>query len=608
MAAAVVQTPSSDKKNSVLPKWTYQMGRQVQLSMQKVRPGSWQSSNGKQSGVATPPVCMQPEALNVPETCQRSVSEEEAIADDYGFVTLREPRPSQRSNGSGFEVLPDGTVQRKRRPSIQQVAKHLEGHSKALEAKSNHTVYTAGPAVTKKNARIGLLVVRGPDWKWNDLDGGAGRAGLIADLDMKLQTASVLWEASGTSDSFYRLGGASAKQRGDLSVAIAPGQDAVLASYGRSSLQRAAASIAGAMSARVTSVRKRFGSNLSHQSSNGSIPDTADVKQEDLKAAAVERAKAMAVPLPKQIMRNSQRCYNTREQTIIVFDWDDTLFPTTYVRTDLELSLKLPLKDQHIPMETKNEAFNFLGQCAEQVEQLLRLAAGFGKVVVVTLARAPWVTNACEYFYGDTAKLLKALGVKVVYAQQGEQVDYDKLKMMPDTETERYWSHMKGKAISREVRDFYSQYEGQTWKNVISIGDSDFEREGTKFATEEYLRERGINSTIAGSPKNNFATIQAEVNGHFYKVRRKTFKMVDQPTVEELLVEVDMCRKWLPMMVNLDDGFDVNLDDLEDAAQIEAIEETLRGKQPTLPSGWAAQVGDADDAFCGAETSEAEEA
>jgi hypothetical protein len=289
--------------------------------------------------------------------------------------------------------------------------------------------------------------------------------------------------------------------------------------------------------------------------------------------------------------RNSQGSFSEQDQTVIIFDWDDTLFPTTYVRSDLGLSLKIPLKDQRIDEKLKAEVAKKLAACAQKVEQLLRFAVNFGKVIIVTLARHPWVVNSCEYFYEGIGSLLEELDVKVVYAQRAEQVDYNKLKMMSDIDEEMYWSRMKGRAIAQEVRNFYMQYPGQSWKNVISIGDSDFERIGTKFATEEYMRKRKIFDAALpqGSPsppgvQSNLArvTVEANVQGHLYRVRTKTFKLVDQPTVEELLVELNMCKKWLPLMVKLDDGFDVDINNLEDPSQIQAIEGILRGNQDLL--------------------------
>ena len=42
--------------------------------------------------------------------------------------------------------------------------------------------------------------------------------------------------------------------------------------------------------------------------------------------------------------------------------------------------------------------------------------------------------------------------------------------------------------------------------------------------------------------------------------RTKTFKLVDQPTVDELTTEVTLLEQWLPLMVTVDKNFDINLE------------------------------------------------
>lgn len=264
--------------------------------------------------------------------------------------------------------------------------------------------------------------------------------------------------------------------------------------------------------------------------------------------------------------RNSQLFFASKSQTLLIFDWDDTLFPTTYVRDDLKLVWNKPLKEQDLSSAEKNSIGKKLELCASHAVELLKQADRFGKVVLLTLARAPWVSESCKNFYASVGRLITQLKVPIIYAQEGIQVDYSKQNMSSDEEIERFWSSVKGKAIARECNKFYSQYEGQSWKNVISIGDSDFERLGTQNAMENYMRETGIDSDGL-----------VDVNGHLYKVRTKTFKMLDEPTVEELTVEVDMLKAWLPLMVKLDSSFDVNLNNADDPEVLKSIDNTLRG-------------------------------
>jgi len=237
------------------------------------------------------------------------------------------------------------------------------------------------------------------------------------------------------------------------------------------------------------------------------------------------------------------------------------------------------LREQRLPKDLMDQVVKGLAELEAIVLKLLELAHKKGKLILVTLARSPWIEDSCTCFYPNVGEMIKRLSIKVVYAQEGVLVDYDKRKMMCDTEVERMYAEMKGKAISREVDAFYSQYEGQSWKNIISIGDSDFERLGTMMMSQEYMRSRGLLKdddvrlgTVATSEAFRVSALPIEVNGHVYKVRTKTFKMLDCPTLGELKEELHLINRWLPRMVSLDDGFDADLTDLDDPRLLEAIE------------------------------------
>eukprot|EP00292_Cryptomonas_paramecium_P026532 CAMPEP_0113702658 /NCGR_PEP_ID=MMETSP0038_2-20120614/25340_1 /TAXON_ID=2898 /ORGANISM="Cryptomonas paramecium" /LENGTH=71 /DNA_ID=CAMNT_0000626861 /DNA_START=262 /DNA_END=474 /DNA_ORIENTATION=- /assembly_acc=CAM_ASM_000170 len=63
----------------------------------------------------------------------------------------------------------------------------------------------AGALVTTSNVRAGLKVVRGPDWKWESQDGGAGKVGeLVVEGSSTPGWHRVRW-ASGDSNG-YRIG------------------------------------------------------------------------------------------------------------------------------------------------------------------------------------------------------------------------------------------------------------------------------------------------------------------------------------------------------------------------------------------------------------------
>merc|ERR1712113_491559 len=145
---------------------------------------------------------------------------------------------------------------------------------------------------------------------------------------------------------------------------------------------------------------------------------------------------------------------------------------------------------------------------------------------------------SCTNFMPILGKVIKDMGLPIVYAQDGKRaVEYNKAAMSSDYDIEMFWSKVKGIAIARQIDDFYSQYEGQSWKNIISIGDSTFERMGTYRAVEEYMKERGLTEKgrASGFLMQDGALTQEVVHDrHVFKIRAKTFKFMDQPTAEEL--------------------------------------------------------------------------
>jgi len=192
----------------------------------------------------------------------------------------------------------------------------------------------------------------------------------------------------------------------------------------------------------------------------------------------------------------------------------------------------------------------------------------------VTLAKAPWVSMSCEHFFPGLQALLHQLGIKVVYAaveEDGSQMDYDKVGEMTEGEAERLLSGAKGRAIARELRQFYSHYEGQTWKNVISIGDSVFERSGTHSAVKSYLEGKGISS----KDPNGRGELEA-ANGQVFKVRTKTLKLKEGPTIDEVTAQVTALQRWLPQLVRTDASFDLELSYQGADVHTQAIGQALR--------------------------------
>jgi len=148
---------------------------------------------------------------------------------------------------------------------------------------------------------------------------------------------------------------------------------------------------------------------------------------------------------------------------------------------------------------------------------------------------------------------------------------------------EQFWGLLKGFALSEEINKFYSQYEGQSWKNVISIGDSVFERYGLLAASTAYMHGRRLSKlgpVPPFAPTQDRAWEKIEDDEHLIRLRVKCCKLVDEPDIGELTVELDTVSKWLKLMVSFDSGFDLDFDSIENEEEAVLVESVLRGERP----------------------------
>jgi len=229
---------------------------------------------------------------------------------------------------------------------------------------------------------------------------------------------------------------------------------------------------------------------------------------------------------PSGASSNSQADYANIDQTIIIFDWDDTLCPSTWLRKNAECGPSGRPKD-----EKKSKAE--LRMLEQQVVPLLQLAGSLGKVIVVTNAKRPWVDSSCRSFIPQAKVAMK--NIPVMYA----------LELVQGSDCEErgcFLTLTKARAMKAAVSDFYSRYTNQSWKNIISIGDALFEHD----AIRQVVRDR--------PPE------EAEK-----KCRTKTVKLLEGPTIAGIVVQLSIIESWLPKIVQLDQDIDIDLSANEEA-------------------------------------------
>jgi len=158
--------------------------------------------------------------------------------------------------------------------------------------------------------------------------------------------------------------------------------------------------------------------------------------------------------------------------SVIFFDWDDTLLPSSFLseqglRLDSDPELLVDLRDQLEELEA----------C---VVGVLGLAMQYGDVHVVTNAETGWVQLSAQKFMPGVVSLLSK--IKVLSARSTYE------PMYPDSPLK--WKYC---AFQHKLKDLMAKTA--IGKNIISFGDSHVEREAVRAVT------RGLLNTTTKSVK-----------------------------------------------------------------------------------------------------------
>mmetsp|Transcript_103607 Transcript_103607/g.332056 ORF Transcript_103607/g.332056 Transcript_103607/m.332056 type:complete len:298 (-) Transcript_103607:186-1079(-) len=268
----------------------------------------------------------------------------------------------------------------------------------------------------------------------------------------------------------------------------------------------------------------------------------------------------------------SQGEFAEPDQTLIVFDWDDTLCPSCWIQ-DAQLSFfKAPPNEERYMGPLK--------QLERVVEGLLVTSLKLGHVVIVTNAQEPWVESSCKHFMPGLEPLLRRIPIRYARAVHAKALAEAEAEAQapvavhpavleateelqrqaaaapgggpgmysasaaaaaaaaadPSADLDAAPQRWKELVFRRELESFYSRYEQQSWKNVISIGDSVFERDAARVV-------------ISARPTKS------------HRCRTKTAKMLDEPTIEELIRQVKVLHDGISLIVKYDGNLDIEIDD-----------------------------------------------
>jgi len=233
-------------------------------------------------------------------------------------------------------------------------------------------------------------------------------------------------------------------------------------------------------------------------------------------------------------LASSVHRYAEPGQTLIFFDWDDTLFPTT----EVFVRWQVPQRSNNL-VALPEELETALAAWREALHQYLLTACSLSDCcVIVTNSTSPWVQTCLERFAPNLKQLFdkESGGVRVVYAntaafknaqrKQGWGLRRQRSKEMTDA---------KLAAMRQVATRFYSSYPNQSWKNILSLGDMKYEHEAVQRLS--FSRKCTANE----------------------RLRTKAILLPGAPSLSELALRLQFSKLMLPAYVHFNGDFDLDL-------------------------------------------------
>jgi len=209
--------------------------------------------------------------------------------------------------------------------------------------------------------------------------------------------------------------------------------------------------------------------------------------------------------------------YADATQTLVFLDWDDTIFPTTYVFGEWGVSTNMD--HSVLPAVLVEELDCWRGA----VERYFKVVCSVtDRCMIVTNSNRPWVHSCVQRFAPNLEPMLdKEAGIHIVYAGKVKKRHWNTglrpviRESVSDLENEfdDHLMRVKREAMQKAAREFYSRYPGQTWKNILSIGDMPYEHNAVQEMTfrrnspsRERLRTKAI--TVPSNPSAGEVTFR----------------------------------------------------------------------------------------------------
>lgn len=201
--------------------------------------------------------------------------------------------------------------------------------------------------------------------------------------------------------------------------------------------------------------------------------------------------------------KGNESALQMRNGAVIMWDWDDTLAPTTWIQ------------DVVMPRGQDSHFSDAFAKQVRLINEALLASHAVARVVIVTLASERWVKMCMDSYLVGVEDTISRLGIPILYASRTCLVSEI------DSATASKRSTMRDC-----LRWLYP--DASTHKNVLSIGDMSAEAEALRYC-------------LSDCKSSSYC---------------KTIKLRERPTLGDLQSELNLLIPSLPGLVAQKSGFD----------------------------------------------------
>jgi hypothetical protein len=188
--------------------------------------------------------------------------------------------------------------------------------------------------------------------------------------------------------------------------------------------------------------------------------------------SVIDRLKETAAPGPfsrralyeetKRIAAYAGMDLTERDSTVVFLDWDDTLFPSTWVQ-------RTQRRCEEAGRPVQLSSHPKMQELCAAIKSLLAAVSRVGHVFIVTAASKGFVRKCCRICFPELLKVLDDLQVKLIYARpQGDAELDEPIEKWKEAAFRKILQAPHERPLPPQLARFY---DSPGWKNVISYGD-----------------------------------------------------------------------------------------------------------------------------------------